>query len=87
MPDLSPANFPTTPKKKRLRRKLLPARRKARQRAVPAEALAHTINEFAARANVSRVTVYRMMNASALRFIRVRGMRRIPVSEYSRLGF
>jgi excisionase family DNA binding protein len=67
----------------------LAGRRKARaQRTAPtAEALAHTINEFAARANVSRVTLYRMMKDGELRFLRLRGRRLIPVSEYSRLGF
>jgi excisionase family DNA binding protein len=63
-------------------------RRGVRQRAAPAaEALAHSINEFAIRARVSRVTLYRMMNDGELRFIRLRGRRLIPVSEYTRLGF
>jgi excisionase family DNA binding protein len=51
-----------------------------------ADALAHSINEFAARARVSRVTLYRMMNDGQLRFIRLRGRRLIPCSEYARLG-
>ena len=89
MSDLSLVKgFPTRPKKKRQRRKLLLGGRKAQQHTPPtAEALAHTIDEFAVRANVSRVTVYRMMTDGELRFIQIRGRRRIPVSEYTRLGF
>jgi excisionase family DNA binding protein len=64
-----------------------PKTKKLRQRRpLAAEALAHTINEFAARARVSRVTLYRMMNDGQLRFIRLRGRRLIPCSEYTRLG-
>jgi excisionase family DNA binding protein len=55
-------------------------------RPATAEALAHSINEFAARARVSRVTLYRMMRDGQLRFIRLRGRRLIPCSEYARLG-
>jgi excisionase family DNA binding protein len=81
--------FSTTPKKRRQRRKLLPGRRRkgGQRKALTDEALAHTINEFAARANVSRPTIYRMMKDGELRFIRLRGRRLIPVSEYSKLGF
>jgi excisionase family DNA binding protein len=83
-------SFPTTPKKKRQRRKLLPASKRKKQRKLkPAapEALAHSINEFADRARVSRPTLYRMMADGELHYVRLRGRRLIPVSEYSRLGY
>jgi excisionase family DNA binding protein len=66
------------PKKRTKRRPPKPAAR---------EALAHSVNEFAARARVSRPTVYRMMKDGALRFVRIRGRRLIPCTEYTRLGF
>ena len=44
-----------------------------------------TITEFCARMKCSRATVYRMMKDGELRFIQVRGERRIPRSEYARL--
>jgi excisionase family DNA binding protein len=67
----------------------LPPKRKPKSRRpkpVTADALAHSINEFSDRARVSRVTLYRMMRDGQLRFIRLRGRRLIPCSEYTRLG-
>jgi excisionase family DNA binding protein len=67
----------------------LPTKRKPKSRRpkpATAEALAHSIDEFAARARVSRVTLYRMLKANELRSIRLRGRRLIPVTEYIRLG-
>lgn len=67
----------------------LPTKRKPtsrRPKPATADALAHTIDEFAARARVSRVTLYRMLKANELRSIRLRGRRLIPVTEYIRLG-
>ena len=46
-----------------------------------------TLAEIARRARVSRPTVYRMMKDGALHFVRIRGRRLIPCTEYTRLGF
>jgi excisionase family DNA binding protein len=67
----------------------LPAKKRKKNRrpkAPAADALAHSIDEFAARARVSRVTVYRMLKANELRSIQLRTRRLIPISEYARLG-
>ena len=67
----------------------LPTKNKPKSRRpkpATADALAHSIDEFAARARVSRVTLYRMLRDGELRSIRLRGRRLIPCSEYTRLG-
>jgi excisionase family DNA binding protein len=47
----------------------------------------HSASEFARRLGVGRTTVWRMMRAGRLRFIRVNPhIIRIPVTEYERLG-
>jgi excisionase family DNA binding protein len=59
---------------------------KRSRRSPSAAALAHTVDEFCARANVSRPTAYRMMNDGQLRYAQLRGRRMIPTAEYVRLG-
>jgi hypothetical protein len=55
-------------------------------RSPPAQ-LGDSIQEFMTKANVSRATVWRMMKTGKLRFIRLSDrIRRIPTSEYRRLG-
>lgn len=48
--------------------------------------VAVTVNEFVSTTGLSRPTVYRMMMRGKLRFAQIGGTRRIPVSEYRRLG-
>jgi excisionase family DNA binding protein len=50
------------------------------------EAQADTITAFCAKMKCSRPTVYRMMKDGELKYIQIRGERRIPHSEYVRLG-
>jgi excisionase family DNA binding protein len=72
-------SFPETselPKKKKMGRPRHPR---------PA-AQADTITEFCAKMKCSRPTVYRMMRDGELKYIQIRGERRIPHSEYVRLG-
>jgi excisionase family DNA binding protein len=47
---------------------------------------ADTITEFCAKMKCSRATVYRMMGDGTLKYIQLRCERRIPHSEYERLG-
>jgi excisionase family DNA binding protein len=47
---------------------------------------ADTVTEFCSRMKCSRATAYRMMRDGELKFIQVRSERRIPRSEYQRLG-
>jgi excisionase family DNA binding protein len=49
------------------------------------KAEADTITEFCAKMKCSRLTVYRMMKDGELKYIQIRGERRIPHSEYRRL--
>jgi excisionase family DNA binding protein len=50
--------------------------------------LGDSIQDFIDRTGISRPTVYRMMADGRLKFIQVTDdMRRIPTSEYVRLGF
>jgi excisionase family DNA binding protein len=47
----------------------------------------HSAAEFARRLGVGRTTVWRLMRAGRLRFIRISPtLVRIPVSEYARIG-
>ena len=64
----------------------LSKRKKRGQNPPTTNALLHTVNEFAERARVSRVTVYRMINSGELRSVLLLNSRRIPVTEYTRLG-
>jgi excisionase family DNA binding protein len=50
-------------------------------------ALGDTVSEFTHRAKTSKATAYRMMADGSLRYVRIRGQRRIPHTEYVRLGF
>lgn len=51
----------------------------------PVERLAYSIDEFAAGANVSRPTIYRMIRDGELKTAKVRGRQLIPASEARRL--
>jgi excisionase family DNA binding protein len=48
--------------------------------------VAVTVGEFSATTGLSRPTLYRMMIEKKLRYAQIGGTRRIPVSEYRRLG-
>jgi hypothetical protein len=62
-----------------------PARQR-RRRSSTLPRVAVTINEFSDTTSLSRPTLYRMMQRGELHYTLVNGMRRIPVSEYRRLG-
>jgi excisionase family DNA binding protein len=62
-----------------------PARQRKRGRSILPR-VAVTVNEFVSTTGLSRPTVYRMMMRGELRFAQIGGTRRIPVSEYRRLG-
>jgi excisionase family DNA binding protein len=49
-------------------------------------AVAVTVAEFSAATRLSKPTIYRMMQTGKLRFAQIGAMRRIPVTEYARLG-
>jgi excisionase family DNA binding protein len=49
-------------------------------------ALADTVNEFCAKMKCSRVTAYSMMRDGDLKYVQIGKQRRIPHSEYRRLG-
>jgi excisionase family DNA binding protein len=67
-----------SPTKQRRRRGLSP---------VPVPRVAYTIDEFAEATNISRPTIYRMMQNGQLRFVQLNErFRRIPASEFTRLG-
>ena len=54
---------------------------------VPIPRVAYTIDEFAKATNISRPTIYRMMKDGQLRFVQLsERFRRIPASEFARLG-
>ena len=66
-----------------------PERQRRRRRAHIRPALprvAITVGEFAATTGISKPTLYRMMLEGKLRYAQIGGTRRIPVSEYHRLG-
>jgi excisionase family DNA binding protein len=73
---MSLPEIPNPPKKKKMGRPPHPR----------PEAQADTITEFCAKMKCSRPTVYRMMKDGELKYIQIRGERRIPHSEYGRLG-
>src|SRR4051812_33643177 len=52
----------------------------------PLPRVALTISEFAATTGISKASLYRMMLAGTLRYAQIGATRRIPVSEYTRLG-
>jgi excisionase family DNA binding protein len=63
-----------------------PARQRKRAPQPPVPAVAVTVNEFSAATRLSKPTVYRMMQVGKLRYAQIGGTRRIPVTEYTRLG-
>jgi excisionase family DNA binding protein len=63
-----------------------PARQRKRGRRFPLPRVAVTIGEFVSSTGLSRPTVYRLMKSGRLHFAQIGGTRRIPVSEYRRLG-
>lgn len=52
----------------------------------PQIALTDTVNEFCVKMKCSRVVAYDMMRKGQLKYIKFRKRRRIPHSEYQRLG-
>lgn len=52
----------------------------------PRTALTDTVNEFCAKMKVSRNKAYQMMRDGALRYVQMGGQRRIPHTEYQRMG-
>jgi excisionase family DNA binding protein len=48
--------------------------------------VAVTISEFISATGLSRPTAYRLMQRGDLHFTQIGGLRRIPVSEFKRLG-
>jgi excisionase family DNA binding protein len=48
--------------------------------------VAVSVSEFKSATGLSRPTIYRMMQQGNLRFAQIGGLRRIPVSEFKRLG-
>jgi hypothetical protein len=49
---------------------------------------AHSVAEFSERSGYSRATIWRCMRDGTLRFVQLSkgGVRKIPISEYGRLG-
>jgi excisionase family DNA binding protein len=48
--------------------------------------VAVSVSEFSSTTKLSKPTLYRMMQRGQLRFAQIGAIRRIPVSEYQRLG-
>ena len=62
-------------------------RRRRKSAVLSNDAQYHSAAEFARRLGISRTTVWRLMRAGRLRFIRISPtLVRIPVTEYARLG-
>jgi hypothetical protein len=59
------------------------------RKARPLRRLADTITQFHERTGISRAKIWRDMAAGKLKFVQPTpgGVRRIPYSEYARLGF
>jgi hypothetical protein len=85
----------TISKKRRVRRKKRRVRRKkrrvrrARSITVPLSAdiaLGDTIDDYVRRVKTSKATAYRQMADGSLRYVMVRKQRRIPHTEYVRMG-
>jgi excisionase family DNA binding protein len=53
----------------------------------PMSRVALTVSEWCESTGISRPTAYRMMADGTLRFVQIRGTRRIPADESVRLGF
>jgi excisionase family DNA binding protein len=52
------------------------------------ERVCHSVNEFAEATGLSRPTIYRMMASGEIKFVQLGPrMRKIPTTEYARLGF
>jgi excisionase family DNA binding protein len=63
-------------------------RRRVRRSKPTLTRLGDSVQDFVTRTGISRPTAYRMMADGRLRFIQVTDdLRRIPTSEYVRLGF
>jgi hypothetical protein len=63
--------------------------RRARSVTVPLSAdvgLGDTVAEYTRRVKTSKATAYRQMADGSLRYVMIRGQRRIPHSEYVRMG-
>ena len=63
-----------------------PIHRRKRHPPPPVSRVAHTVSEFAEATAISKPTLYRMMASGKLRYTQIGDIRRIPVSEYVRLG-
>jgi excisionase family DNA binding protein len=61
--------------------------KRTRRPQLPLARLAYSITEWSELTNTSKPTIYRQMNAGELRFVQVRGVRRIPAAESVRLKF
>jgi excisionase family DNA binding protein len=62
-------------------------RRHRRTRAPVLAVLGDTVDQFVAKTNTSRATAFRMMADGRLRYVKLGPrLRRIPTSEYARLG-
>jgi excisionase family DNA binding protein len=62
-------------------------RRHRRERARVVAVLGDTVDQFVAKTNTSRATAFRMMADGRLRYVKLGlRLRRIPTSEYARLG-
>jgi hypothetical protein len=53
----------------------------------PVAPLGDTISEYTRKVKTSRATAYRQMADGSLRYVMVRGQRRIPQTEYVRHGW
>ena len=76
-PPKSPAKQNVAPPRRRRGRKV-----KAHD---PPPRAAYTIDEFASAIRLSKPTLYRMMHLGQLRYVRFGSLRRIPVTELTRL--
>ena len=63
-----------------------PARQQRRAKRQPVARVALTVSEWCQATDISRPTAYRMMQDGTLKYVQIRGMRRIPVEEQRRLG-
>jgi hypothetical protein len=64
-----------------------PKRKRKRKPRPPLPRVAYSIPEWGEITCTSRPTIYRQMGNGELKYVQVRGVRRIPATELSRLGF
>ena len=65
----------------------LESQRQRKRSAPPTmDRVAVSVSEFKSATGLSRPTIYRMMQQGNLRFAQIGALRRIPVSEFKRLG-